>query len=396
VTEAAVLVLGGYGETGRRVARLLADRARVRIVIAGRSAARAASLAAVLASGSGADRVTGIALDAADPAALRRALEGTALIVNATTTSSVSGAAVAGAALGAGADVVDLQFPVWDATAPPSLAARAIADGRCVVTQAGFHPGVPTALIRWAGRRIELERAWVGGLLRQRGGLPYTPAVDDLIESFRTYRASAYDNGRWTDVPWWSPRAMSRVWFDFGFGRQWTAIMDLDEIRPLPQLFPSLRDVGFSVSGFDPVTDMVMSLLIFAALPLWGGRPVTPLAKALCWSTRTFSRAPFGVVVQLEADGRTRSGPARLRLGLYHEDGYDLTAIPAVSLVEQILDGTVREPGLHPMGLVVDPDRMLADCLAMGVRVRTLGRGAVEGLVRPPPRGARPRRSRPS
>jgi hypothetical protein len=282
---------------------------------------------------------------------------------------------------------------VWS---DPAVSARAEAEGRCVITQAGFHPGVPAALIRWAGARMELERAWVGGLLRPDGGLPYTPAVDDLVESFRGYRARAYGDGRWAEVSWWSPRAMPRVWFDFGFGRQWTAVMDLDELRPLPTLFPSLRDVGFSVSGFDPVTDTLMSLLIFAALPLWGRRPVTPLSKLLCWSTRAFGRPPFGIALQLEAEGRTRSGPARVRLGLFHEDGYDLTAIPAVSMIEQVLDGSGRVPGLRPMGVAVDPDRLLADCRSMGVRVRALGRGAVEGLVRTPATGARRPGSRPS
>jgi saccharopine dehydrogenase (NAD+, L-lysine-forming) len=392
VDDQPVLVLGGYGETGSRIARLLM-RHGTAVIIAGRDRFRAEAFADELQRGSVSTRAQGIGLDARDATALRRSLEGVGLVVNATAASTVPGAAVAAAALDAGANVLDVQFPAW---ADAAVSARAEAEGRIVITQAGFHPGVPAALIRWAGSRMDVERAWVGGLLRPAGGLPYTPAVDDLVESFRSYRACTLRGGRWIDVPWWSPNAMPRVWFDFGFGRQWTAVMDLDELRPLPELLPSLREAGFSVSGFDLVTDTAMTVLIFSALPLWGRRPVTPISKLLCWSTRVFGRPPFGIVLQLEAEGRTPSGRLTVRLGLFHEDGYDLTAIPAVSMIEQVLDRSARAVGLRPMGLVVDPDRLLADCVSMGVRVRALGRGAVEGLARTPATGARRPRSRPS
>ena len=53
------------------------------------------------------------------------------------------------------------------------------------------------------------------------------------------------------------------------------------------------------------------------------------------------------------------------------EKAYDLTAIAGESMAEQLLDGSARRPGLHRMGLIVDPDRLLADMEAMGVRVET-------------------------
>lgn len=396
-SEGSVLILGGYGETGRRIAELLARRATRPLVLAGRDPSKASSLAEDLNARFPGVSIVGARLDARDPEAVGRAMDGVALFVNATT-SSVPGPAVAGAALDAGADVVDLQFPPWDVMASSGLAARAETLGRCVVTQAGFHPGVPAALVRWAAARVpELETAWVGGLLRESGGFPYTPAVDDLVLSFRGYRAHLYRDGRWEHIPFTRAESMPAVWFDFGFGRQRTSLMDLDEMLALPELVPSISRCGFSVAGFDPVTDWVVGMLIFAALPFWGQRPVTPLSKLLCWSTRTFARPPYGIVVQLEAEGHTGGRSVELRLALSHEDGYDMTAIPAVSMIEQLLDGNARRPGVRPMGLAVDPERLIADVLSMGVRVRMRGRGAVEGLsLSGLTRGARRRRSRPS
>lgn len=150
--------------------------------------------------------------------------------------------------------------------------------------------------------------------------------------------------------------------------------MDLDEMRRLPQLVPTLRRAGFSVAGFDPVTDWIVTSLIMAALPIFGDRAVRPMGKLLCWSTTRFGRSPYGIVLQLDSEGLTKGKRTRLRLGLLHEDGYDMTAIPTVSMIEQLLDGSARRPGLHLMGLLADPARLLADVRAMGVRVRALVR----------------------
>jgi len=370
MAEPRILILGGYGETGRHLADLLLARTRSSVVVCGRDGEKARALAAELNRRHG-GRTDGVAVDASDDNALRRALDGMTLLVNATT-SAVPIGTITEAAIDLGADVVDLQFPTR-ASDLERLAPRIEEAGRCVVTQAGFHPGVPAALVRWASLRMEVvEFAWAAGLLRPAGGIPYTPAVDDLVESFRHYTAHELREGRWQRIRLTSPRAFRKVWFDFGFGPQRTSPMDLDEMRGLPQLVPGLRRTGFSVAGFDPVTDWVVTSVIMVALPLFGRRAVTPMGRLLCWSTRTFGRPPFGIVVQLEAEGWNEGERARLRLGLFHEDGYDMTAIPTVSMIEQLLDGSARRPGLHLMGLLADPERLLADVGAMGVRVRAL------------------------
>jgi hypothetical protein len=46
-------------------------------------------------------------------------------------------------------------------------------------------------------------------------------------------------------------------------------------------------------------------------------------------------------------------------------------------MVEQVLDGSARRPGVHLMGLLVDPDRLLGDVGSMGVRVLRLVKGGV-------------------
>src|SRR5437016_1537472 len=55
-----ILILGGYGTFGGRLARLLADDKRIALIVAGRSAAKAAAFAVNLPHG--AER-TGVAFD---------------------------------------------------------------------------------------------------------------------------------------------------------------------------------------------------------------------------------------------------------------------------------------------------------------------------------------------
>jgi saccharopine dehydrogenase (NAD+, L-lysine-forming) len=57
---------------------------------------------------------------------------------------------------------------------------------------------------------------------------------------------------------------------------------------------------------------------------------------------------------------------------LEHEDGYELTAIPVVAVLKQY--DRVRQPGLHMMGHLADPDCLFQDMQQMGVRLSTFVR----------------------
>lgn len=60
----------------------------------------------------------------------------------------------------------------------------------------------------------------------------------------------------------------------------------------------------------------------------------------LCWSTRFFTRPPYGIVLQLEAEGIAAGASRRFDLFLFHEDGYVFTAVPVAACLLQVLDGS--------------------------------------------------------
>jgi len=55
---------------------------------------------------------------------------------------------------------------------------------------------------------------------------------------------------------------------------------------------------------------------------------------------------------------------------LSHADGYIFTAIPAVAAIMQLLDGSIRSPGLFTQGEIVEPERFLKDLERMGIEIK--------------------------
>jgi saccharopine dehydrogenase (NAD+, L-lysine-forming) len=75
------------------------------------------------------------------------------------------------------------------------------------------------------------------------------------------------------------------------------------------------------------------------------------------------------VVLKVEATGQLSGKPVQVEASIEHEDGYELTAIPVVALLKQF--DRIRQPGLHMMGHLADPDCLFQDMERMGVRVTT-------------------------
>lgn len=147
--------------------------------------------------------------------------------------------------------------------------------------------------------------------------------------------------------------------------------MPLVEMDALPSMFPGLRRCGFCIGGFSPAMDYV-------ALPIL---MVMSKVTALRWATIGLTRwsmgrlasypPPHRLVVRLDARGQRNRVPATATVSVGGDDGYLLTAAPAVSCIHRMLDGSIRSPGLHLQAHLVDPEFLLADLSAFGLVVET-------------------------
>ena len=143
-----LLILGGYGNTGRPLVDLLLRETDARMILAGRSLEKAQSLADRLNRSLPEPRLRGMALDASQPESLAKAFAGVDMVVVASSTTRYA-AQVAQAALHAGIDYLDIQYSPQKFAVLHALSTQIEAAGRCFITDGGFHPGLPAALVRF-------------------------------------------------------------------------------------------------------------------------------------------------------------------------------------------------------------------------------------------------------
>jgi hypothetical protein len=355
-----ILILGGYGYTGKLLAKHLLVQTDVEIIISGRSLEKAKSFADDLNN----SRVTVRQVDASNFDSLKQTLQGVTLcLVAAPTTHHAE--TVVRACIAAHVDYLDIQFSSKKLRALYDAEDEIKKDGLCFITEAGYHPGLIAALIRYAALKLEvIESAITAGYLNMKS-IPYTEAVDELMEGFLDYQAQVYKNGAWTKPTSWDSRSVN---FGVDIGKRTCYSMFFEELRNIPNIFPTLKEAGFYIAGSNWFTDLIITPLVLVGLKLAPKRGLRPLGKLMWWGMGK-SKPPHVVALKVEAKGQLNGNQAEVHARIAHPDGYELTAIPVVAYLLQYLDGTARKNGVHMMGHIIEPARLFNDMQKMGAQV---------------------------
>jgi saccharopine dehydrogenase (NAD+, L-lysine-forming) len=356
MSDHTILILGGYGNTGQLLARLLLLETDVHLVLVARTIEKAQAAAAQFNSLFEGNRVKGMYADASDGASLQQAFTGVAM-----------------AALAAGIDYLDIQISTKKTAELESLSGDIEKPGCCFITDGGFHPELPAALVRYVAAYFDrLEKANVGSVIKvdwKRLSLADS-TIYEFVEQINDFQAFVFKEDRWKKTRMLG--TMDYVSMEFGgeFGRQYCVPMFLEEMRCIPEMYPSLSETGFFVGGFNWFVDWLVLPLAAVALRIWPEGAVKPMGRLMNWGLRTFSKLPHGTFLKVEAQGVAKGKTKAMDVTVFHKDAYMLTAIPVVACLLQYLDGSIRVPGLWTQANIVEPNRFMKDMERMGVDIR--------------------------
>jgi len=360
-----ILILGACGGTGKPVCRWLLRTTDTAIIVAGRNIQEAKEFTAQLHKEFPAKNISAVFADASDYKSLVSAFKNISLVIDATTAVGCV-QNVAKSAIEAKADYLDYHFE-QKVVADLEVLRKHIEDGgKVFITQAGFHPGLPAAFVRYAAPQFdEMKKAIIGMAMNAQIEKP--ESVYELVDVLADYNIDIFKNNKWRKAAFLD---FKRVNFGKRFGTKTCYPLQMEEMHALPDIFP-LDETGVYVAGFNWFIDyFVLPFAIILPMIKKGlGRHF--IAKALIFGFNHFSSNNRGVEFVLEAEGRKDGTQKRFRVLAEHDDGYEFTAIPVVACVRQYLDGTIK-PGLGMMGHVVEPNRLMKDIKEMGIKIEEL------------------------
>jgi saccharopine dehydrogenase (NAD+, L-lysine-forming) len=234
--------------------------------------------------------------------------------------------------------------------------------GLCCITDAGYHPGVPAALARYAEelcpglRSVEIYGSF-GVNWSKKHIAPET--MTDFMRELKTMDMSVLKDGTWIS----SWKHIKR--FDFGDGRgeQDCAAMGMDEMRHLLRFIPTVNNAGFYVAGFGRLIDWGIMPLSLLALNLFPNA-TQKVAHFFVWGLKTFG--PEEEWAKLHLKGHGENGT--IDIVMSYPDAYELTALPVIACLKQYVEQPERA-GMWHQALYVDPCRFMMDLQRMGVTV---------------------------
>ena len=322
---ARIVLLGATGHTGGRTARALVARG-ARPVLAGRSPARLAPLAAEL-GGDGGPLET-VTVDVADVASVRRLVGRGDVLVTTVGPFLQLGEAVVAAAADAGAVYLDSTGE------PPFLrrvferhGPRAEATGAALLTAFGhdYVPGTLAGALALAEAGPRAARLSVGYALDGVHGQAFSRGTLVSLIGVALEQGHAFEGGRLVDQA-----AAVRSWrFIVGGRTRHGLSVGGAEHLTLPPLAPTLTDVGVHLDWFGPATPVVLRL---APLTPWlarvpGVRDAVPRLAAFVGGRVAEAPSAGGqVATRVLAEVRDAAGVRVAAVALRGPDPYALTA----------------------------------------------------------------------
>jgi hypothetical protein len=355
-----VLILGGYGTFGGRLAHLLADEARLRLLIAGRSRDRAEAFCAGLRGLSAAVPIV-FDRDGDVEAQLRDAAPD--IVVDASGPFQAYGDAyrVVRACLALGIDYLDLADGSAFVKGIARFDAEAKARGVFVLSGVSSFPVLTAAVVRHLSAGMTRVDTVTGGIAPS----PYAGVGLNVIRAIASYagkpiqtgpggrRYAMIDARRYTIAP---PGQLPLDPIHF-------SLVDVPDLQALPELWPSLKSVWMGAGPVPEVLHRALKLLAWTVrlrlLP-----SLVPFALLMHGAINVLRWGEHrgGMFVAVEGAGPDGASIERSwHMTAEGDDGPLIPSMAAEAIVRRSLDGRPPPPGARTAVTELE----LADYLAL-------------------------------
>lgn len=238
-----MLLLGGYGFFGRRLAARLARDPLVELTICGRDLAAAEALASSLNEQTGSARFHAQCIDALAPGLAERIrASGAGVVVHASGPFQGQGYGVARACIEAGAHYIDLADGREFVCGIGALDAQARHADVCVVSGASSVPALSNAAADALARDfVKVDEIDIGinpGNRTERGLATVTAILGYCGAAIPHWR-----DGRWQSAIGW--QGLRRQRYPAPVGVRWLAHCDVPDLQLMPGRFAGVRTVSF-------------------------------------------------------------------------------------------------------------------------------------------------------
>lgn len=351
-----ITVFGATGQAGRCITRFLLNDPSCEVTGCSRSDTRLRQLTSSLAGSPGSLQTQ--VVDVASEAHVLEAMSSADVVVGATS-QSADGPVLADLAVRCGTSYLGIHLSSETKWAKlRSMQEACVEKGVMVVDDAGAHPGLPAAMVRYAALDGPLRSAWVGGKFALPwNDLDVTPAtIADFVDEIESMQPAVFKNGKKVR----GYRHARAFDFEIGRGAETCTPMFLEEIGELAQS-GTVASTGFFIGGFGRLVDYGIFPLSMGLVKLnrrWA-------SQVMWWGLRRLaSEAPYGVLL-LDAERASDGSPVRLRVS--HADPYVLTAAPAVATIRQMLSHP--KPGVWTQAGFVEPQSFFESLQEWGIKV---------------------------
>lgn len=356
-TSFTVLILGGYGFFGQRLARRLAHDTNLHVVLAGRDRAAAQRLASRLQTSNGA-RMSAERVDATDPE-LSTMLRRIAAQVVVHTGGPYQGQSynVAEACIAAGAHYMDLADARDFVAGIGALDARARQRDVLVVSGASTLPGLSSAVVDDLAkdlRSVDTIDIGISPANRTDRGLGTVRA----ILSYCGVPIQAWKEGHTQMVYGWL--GLKRHRYPAPVGARWLSYCDVPDLALFPMRYPAVKTVTFRAGLELPILHFSMSAMALC----------TRMGLVREWSRYAVALKKISDLLQgfgsdagamhVEIRGEDRVGAPVLRrwiLVARNDDGPTVPTLASTALIHKLARGAIAVRGAMPcVGLLTLSD----------------------------------------